>query len=116
MNFAAATDGPSLSTILWLLQITVLPERIGGLVSVKIRIHDINDNTPHFTVPKKSIQLAEDQTQFQTMLEKATDRDSGANGQIRHSLTEVGAGTGDVFSMPACKSRRCVCRDLAPSP
>eukprot|EP00062_Callorhinchus_milii_P022361 gi/632980091/ref/XP_007906836.1/ PREDICTED: LOW QUALITY PROTEIN: protocadherin-16 [Callorhinchus milii] len=64
---------------------------------VTITIADINDNSPVFPVPSEAILLAEGTpvgTVIYTLV--ATDRDSGANGQLRYEAVSGAEGTFSV--------------------
>ncbi|XP_069130868.1 protocadherin gamma-A10-like [Argopecten irradians] len=59
-----------------------------GTMTVDIRVTDVNDNAPEFTKSVYNITIAEDTPVGNVILKvKATDADSGANGQVLYRLS-----------------------------
>ncbi|XP_033743643.1 protocadherin alpha-6-like isoform X2 [Pecten maximus] len=59
-----------------------------GTMTVDIRVTDVNDNAPEFSQSVYNITIAEDTAVGQVILKvKATDADSGANGQVLYRLS-----------------------------
>ncbi|XP_075871777.1 protocadherin Fat 4-like isoform X1 [Nelusetta ayraudi] len=55
---------------------------------VEVQVTDINDNSPVFNSTTMGVSVSEDATEgFSVTAVSATDKDSGANGEIRYSLT-----------------------------
>ncbi|XP_046363147.2 protocadherin beta-6-like isoform X2 [Haliotis rufescens] len=59
-----------------------------GVLSVEINVIDMNDNRPRFTQDSYSVVVEENVAQnFVILVVNATDADSGANGEVRYSLS-----------------------------
>ncbi|BFZ03360.1 hypothetical protein BsWGS_06399 [Bradybaena similaris] len=72
-------------------------EMFSGSTTVSLYIQDLNDNAPVFTRSASSVNVSENTVPPVVLLTvNATDKDSGANGQVRYTLEESVAG---VFSI-----------------
>ncbi|XP_067663339.1 protocadherin-9-like isoform X2 [Haliotis asinina] len=59
-----------------------------GVLSLEINVIDMNDNRPKFTQDSYSVVVEENVAQnFVILTVNATDADSGANGEVRYSLS-----------------------------
>eukprot|EP00795_Rhopilema_esculentum_P000635 gene635-10339_t len=73
-----------------------------GHVGINITVEDINDNTPLFNPTSYKAEIFENATVGTTLLQlRATDQDTGTNGQIKYSLQDasmflVGRETGII--------------------
>uniref|UniRef100_A0A673B3N5 Protocadherin-16 n=1 Tax=Sphaeramia orbicularis TaxID=375764 RepID=A0A673B3N5_9TELE len=79
--------------------------RDGGLPSnfakavVRVEVQDVNDNTPVFAKPWYGLEVPENQAPVELCFLKATDPDSGPNGELEYRIT-AGDPDGD-FSLHA---------------
>ena len=72
-------------------------EPLSSTVTVTIRVTDINDNAPRFTLDKYVVRIREDlplHTVIMTI--SAEDLDQGAEGSVRYALTEGTDGKFDI--------------------
>ncbi|XP_045140670.1 protocadherin beta-13 [Echinops telfairi] len=71
-----------------------------GTVQVHIEVVDTNDNAPEFEQPLYRVQVPED-SPIGSLIARvsATDRDTGANGEISYSLFQVSEEIGNTFEV-----------------
>ncbi|XP_060083590.1 protocadherin-11 X-linked-like [Ylistrum balloti] len=72
-----------------------------GMLTVDIRVTDINDNKPQFTKTRYEVKVDEDITVGSNILQiKATDKDIGQNGEVRYRFSDrVGTDITAYFSI-----------------
>ncbi|XP_021338999.1 protocadherin-11 X-linked-like [Mizuhopecten yessoensis] len=72
-----------------------------GMLTVDVRVTDINDNKPQFTKTRYEVTVEEDMAVSSNILQiKATDKDIGQNGEVRYRFSDrVGTDVTEYFSI-----------------
>uniref|UniRef100_A0A3B3TF36 Protocadherin Fat 4 n=1 Tax=Paramormyrops kingsleyae TaxID=1676925 RepID=A0A3B3TF36_9TELE len=74
-----------------------VPQRASSLI-VMVNVHDINDNSPMFEQLSYEVTILESEpVNSRFFCVKATDKDSGLNGEVTYEIT--GGNTGGVFGI-----------------